>query len=98
VGGLIGTREEVAKALESAGIALGRVLLVTPDEKVAGDFPSGRGGLRAGRRGGEEGRQTLSWASDGRRDVETAGRPAIFRRDQALGARGSLLDRFSGCS
>jgi len=40
---LIGTREEVAKSLESAGFARGRVLLVTPGGEVAGDFPAGRG-------------------------------------------------------
>jgi len=40
---LIGSREEVAKSLESVGFATGRVLLVTPEGEVAGDFPTGRG-------------------------------------------------------
>lgn len=40
---LIGTREEVARSLEGAGFVAGRVLLVTPEGEVAGDFPAGRG-------------------------------------------------------
>jgi len=40
---LVGTRDEVAKTLESAGFAPGRVLLVTPEGEVAGVFPTGRG-------------------------------------------------------